>query len=237
MSKGRFGAQAAKTFSVQLYNPTTLAALGAAIAGVTDATVPTLYEFTTTTTGIVYMVATATNLRVAGYVDLSNPDATGSSPTVDTYEEAAGTATDLTSVNTKLDAIKLKTDLIVTGQITIQSPVNEDGSVNPIVIGDDYLAAHDRSFDFFIDPVTGVDPTTASCFFGGERENKGSWLVTGTVAVVDTKWRMRFELASDDTIDCLKGCYEWSAELRPAESKRITRITGEVELVRSQTIP
>ena len=124
----------------------------------------------------------------------------------------------------------------VSGTVSIISPVNEDGTINPIVIGDDYLTVHGRSFDIFIDPVDGVDVETATCFFGGSAQHKGSWLVQGVVTLVVDRWRMRFQLQSDDTIDCKKGCYEWSAELRPAESKRITRITGTVELIQSHTI-
>ncbi len=49
-----------------------------------------------------------------------------------------------------------------TGQIAIVSPVNQDGSVNSIVIADDYLAANDRAFDFFIDPIAAF-PWNRSC--------------------------------------------------------------------------
>ncbi len=124
-----------------------------------------------------------------------------------------------------------------TGQIAIVSPVNQDGSVNSIVIADDYLAANDRAFDFFIDPIAGVSVESLMCYFGGERVHKGKWLVAGTASLQTGKWRLRFELASSDTAQCLPGCYEWSVEARTNAGKRLTRITGEVELIETHTLP
>jgi hypothetical protein len=124
---------------------------------------------------------------------------------------------------------------IVTNQQTIVSD-----EIQPIVIGDDYLATNNRAIDVYIDPVAGVSLETATCTFGGETPYKGSWLVTGALAAVTIndvpKWRMRFQLVSADTIDCKPGCFLWSATLLSA-GNRITRVQGEVQLVESQTIP
>lgn len=65
-----------------------------------------------------------------------------------------------------------------------EPPVAADGTVLPIVIGDDYLAANNRAFDFFVAPVAGVDINTVQCWFGAEFKHRGKWLVSGTVALV-----------------------------------------------------
>ncbi len=89
MSAIEFSAQAGKTFSVQLYSATTGAPIGAAITGVTDGTAPTLYRASTgSNSGIVYVVATATNLKVAGFANLDKPAASGFSAVLDSYAAA-----------------------------------------------------------------------------------------------------------------------------------------------------
>lgn len=104
MSAIEFTAQAGKTFSVQLYNASTGATIGSAITGVTDSSVPTRYRADTgSNTGVVYAVATATNLRVAGYADLNNPtngfsvltDTPAVAPTGVTIEEIQAVNSDL----------------------------------------------------------------------------------------------------------------------------------------------
>lgn len=89
MPTGRFAAPSDKTFSVQLYDPATLEAAGSAITSVTDSDVPTVYEFTTSETGIVLMVATATNVKAQHYFDLDNPDSSGTCPAFESYAAAA----------------------------------------------------------------------------------------------------------------------------------------------------
>lgn len=145
----------------------------------------------------------------------------------------------LAAMQEQIDAIQAKTDLIGTGVITVVSPVNTDGSFNPIVIGDDYLTTNGRSLDVFIDPIPGVAVATATCTLGLEAKHKGDVLVTGLVAAVTVnalpKWRMRYQLEYADTIECKPGCYDWTATLLSAGT-RITRVQGQVELVASQTI-
>ena len=88
MSAVEFLAPAGKTFSAQLYNAVSGAAIGAPIAGIVDA-VPTRYRFSTgSNTGIVYLVATATtgNARMSGYADLDSP-INGYSPLRDSVDE------------------------------------------------------------------------------------------------------------------------------------------------------
>lgn len=225
MSKGRFAAQASKTFSVQLYNPITKATIGAAIAGLTDSTVPTLYEFTTAATGIAYMVATATNLRVAGYVDLSNPDATGSSPLRETYEEAAGTDVDLTAIVGQLNEIQAKTDRIGTGLVTVATPVTTTGKLNELTIGDDYLAVHNRSLKWTVTKPTGFVLGEATAWFGGSRDSSQKWLVSGTITDNgDDTLTLEFELPKAKTSGLEAGNYDWSVAIHDANDNQITTV-------------
>ena len=91
MSAIEFIATAGKTFSVQLYNATTGAAIGSAFTGVNDS-VPTRYRVNVgNAAGVVFMVATATNLRVSGYFDLNKPVG-GYSQLVDTLADESAIA-------------------------------------------------------------------------------------------------------------------------------------------------
>lgn len=101
MSAIEFTAQSGKTFSLQLYNATTLAAIGTPLA---PTGVGGIYRVSTgANTGIVYVEATATNLLVAGFANLDSASANGYSPLRDTYDEAA---TPLASLDSSLDAAK-----------------------------------------------------------------------------------------------------------------------------------
>lgn len=230
--KLEFGSLPGKTFSVQRYHKTSGAAVGDPVNSIVDSVVPTLYrvDFGTELGGIVYIVATTTNLRVRGFANLSRQSSNGYSSLFGSLESAES---DVSSLAASVATIAQ------TGVVNVVSPVNADGSLNPLVIGDDYTAAQGRQIDLFVDPVSGVSVGDCTCTFGGEASHKGSWLVTGVVSAqtVDgsPKWRMRFELAEDDTRDCKPGCYAWGATLQPPAT-RATKITGTVELIESHTL-
>lgn len=87
MSAIEFTAQSGKTFSLQLYNATTLATIGTALTPTEAAT--GIYRVSTgANTGVVYAKATATNVLVAGFADLDDVAANGYSALRDTYDEA-----------------------------------------------------------------------------------------------------------------------------------------------------
>ncbi len=90
MSAIEFTAQSGKTFSVQLYNATTLTTIGTAL---TPTGTGGIYRVSTgANTGIVYVEATATNLLVTGFANLDEAAANGYSGLKDTYDEAVGVA-------------------------------------------------------------------------------------------------------------------------------------------------
>ena len=89
MSQIEFTALPGRTFSVHLYDAITDVPIGVPIAGVTDSVVPTRYRADTgTQAGIVYVVASATNLRVAGYANLNKPGQHGYSEILESLQEA-----------------------------------------------------------------------------------------------------------------------------------------------------
>lgn len=87
MSAIEFTALPGRSFSVQQYNVTSGAPIGSAISPVTDSVTPTRYRTSTPNTGVVYVVATATNLRVAGYANLDRPATSGFSELYDNLDE------------------------------------------------------------------------------------------------------------------------------------------------------
>jgi hypothetical protein len=133
--------------------------------------------------------------------------------------------------------------LLSGGQITSIAPVSSAGTITgPIVVGDDYLAASSRAFDWFVDPGV-FDIGQATCFFGGALVSiptKSTWLVQGTVSAVTVdgqpKWRLRFELTTDDTLELKPELHNWSVELRgPTGPENITKIYGTVNVINSYT--
>jgi hypothetical protein len=147
--------------------------------------------------------------------------------------EAQGHATSEPNENAEILA------LIGGGQVTSIAPVTSAGTINgPIVIGDDYLTASGRSFDWLIAPGA-FDVGQAECWFGGGSPSKPSWLVQGVVSAVTVdgqpRWRLRFELRRSDTLPLKPACYNWSVELRGPLPEHITRIIGKAEVVQSYT--
>ena len=137
-------------------------------------------------------------------------------------------------------AIKAKTDLITAGAVTYTSPVAASGKISiPIIIGDDYLAANTRAFEWTITARSGVVVGTASCRFGGTNEelNK-SWLVTGTVSDIGGgQWKLSFDLDKTATGALAEGYYRWSVELLSAGGTEITEVFSgrNVEVRNKQT--
>lgn len=158
--------------------------------------------------------------------------------------DAAGVraAVGLASANLDTQLAGLNT-LLTAGDITSHSPVTTAGTLSgPIVIGDDYLAASGRAFDWFVDPGV-FDISEATCWFGGalaSNPERSAWLVEGDVEAVTVsgqpKWRLRFELATADTLGLRPDTHNWSVELRgPTGPENITKILGTASVADSYT--
>jgi hypothetical protein len=154
--------------------------------------------------------------------------------------------TRLTQIDSALDAQETTLDsvednvsnlntLIGGGRVTWETPLTPFGRLaGPIIIGDDYLAASGRAFDWFVDPGV-FSVAQATCWFGFAGVNVGSVLVQGTVSAVTIegvpKWRLRFEIPRSQTVNLKPGEIEASVELRGPLPEHITkkRLKGSVE--------
>lgn len=125
------------------------------------------------------------------------------------------------------------------GEVAWTSPVTQQGKLNPIVIGDDYLAASGRAFDWFFDPGV-FNIASAQCFFGFAGANVGRVAVSGTVSAVtisgNPKWRLRFELTNTATKTLKPGEIEYSVELRGPTPEHMTKRFGKGTVVQSFTV-
>jgi hypothetical protein len=107
---------------------------------------------------------------------------------------------------------------------TATSLVNADGSINgPIIIGDDYLHANGRSFQWTIPAISGFTLGACTCFFGGQFKTN-TFLVQGLVVDAGSgNWFLRFDVDKGDTADLEPGMYRYSVEVRHADNE-VTRV-------------
>lgn len=111
-------------------------------------------------------------------------------------------------------------DAIVDGLVPVATVGTEP---LPIIIGDDYLAANNRAFEWTIPAITGYVAATSTCTFGGRRKTD-TWLVTGTITDLGgNSWLLSFDVARTDTEGLSEGYYEWSVEVRNAGGTEITK--------------
>lgn len=223
MPNCEFSAVAGKSFSVQAYDPASNTASGSAVANVQDTGVATRYRFSLTGTGIKYVVATVTNLKVTGYVNLDAPGANGYCSLYETYDEAAAVA-------------KIKS--IGTGTATIAAPVTPTGSLTEIIIGDDYLTTHNRALVWTVDKPLNFDVAGASCWFGGKFEACQKWLVSGSIDDNGDTLTLTFELPKAKTKLLTPGNYDWSVAIHDSAGNEITSVksgTNSVTLSRKFT--
>ncbi len=122
-----------------------------------------------------------------------------------------------------LGRILSKTDLIGTGSATSSSPVTPTGTINPITIGDDYLAIHQRVFEWTVDKPAGFDLTNAKCWFGGKLDSNNKWLVEGEITDLGSnRLKLTFELPKAKTKALKPGNYDWSAAVHDQADNEIT---------------
>ena len=126
--------------------------------------------------------------------------------------------------------------------IVISQPVSPGGQITgPIIIGDDYLAANGRAFEWTVGAVAGMAAVDLTAQFGGAHRSKGSWLVEGVVSDNgDSTWNLSFDLPRSATEDCKEGSYEWSVQVTDGSGNEVTTVINDgdcykVQLVDKQT--
>lgn len=118
----------------------------------------------------------------------------------------------------------------------LSRPVVVDGSIEEIIIGDDYLAANGRAFEWVVDAVDGFVVGACTCSFGGKYKDN-AWLVTGTITDNgDDTWTLSFDLEAADTATLEPGKYKWSVQVTH-DGTEVTRVKGDctTDLVEKQT--
>lgn len=128
-----------------------------------------------------------------------------------------------------LDEIRDKTALITSGNVQTSIPVTAQGQINgPLYIGDDYLAANNRAFDWTIALPTGFAAATSTCKFGMTYEDEtgaSQFNVSGTVTDVGGgNVRLRFELPRATTGTLKAGFHRWSVEIVSAAGIEVTPV-------------
>jgi len=131
----------------------------------------------------------------------------------------------------------LELDLVVAAG-AVSGPVASTGTItSPIIIGDDYLAANGRAFQWTIAAITGYTLGTSTCKFGGAYKDN-TWLVNGTVSDAGGgNWTLSFDLPKTATVSLEEGYYSWSVEVLTAGGTEVTRVRSgrNVLLVDKQT--
>lgn len=140
-----------------------------------------------------------------------------------------------TDLSTTIDAIAAKTALIGTGSALLQQPVSSQGKIAQIFIGDDYLSANGRSFQWTITEPTGFVAATSTCTFGGEDKDGNTWSVPGTITDNGSTWVLSFDMTKTDTaLDA--GIYDWTVEVKSAGGAEHTvSFGGDTRLRRKYT--
>ena len=113
----------------------------------------------------------------------------------------------------------------------------KDRLVDPIIIGDDYLASVGRNFEWQVNAISGYAAGDLSCRWGGKKDGVG-WLVTGTVSTITGGIALRFDLPKTATASLDPGYYAWSVEVYTTVGGiEVTRVIGRqpVQLVEKQT--
>ncbi len=127
---------------------------------------------------------------------------------------------------------------MITAAGAVAGPVASSGVItSPVIIGDDYLAANGRAFQWTVAALPGYTLATTTCKFGGAFKDN-VWLVSGTVTDAGGgNWTVSFDVAKTDTLGLEEGYYSWSVELISAGGTKVTRVRSgrNVLLVDKQT--
>ena len=130
-----------------------------------------------------------------------------------------------------IDMITL-VDAAIVANVT-QPTAAKERLVDPIIIGDDYLASVGRNFEWQVNAISNYAAGALSCKFGGQMDGVG-WLVTGTVTTITGGISLKFDLPKASTASLEPGYYAWSVEVYTTVGGiEVTRVIGKqpVQLV------
>lgn len=132
-----------------------------------------------------------------------------------------------------LNQVKAKTDLITTGTIQSSIPVTAQGQITgPLFIGDDYMSANGRAFQWTVALPSGFVAGTSTCRFGMEHAEGAtegaSFAVSGTVTDAGGgNVTLAFSVPKATTGTLKAGFYRWSVEIASASGNEVTRVASD----------
>jgi hypothetical protein len=121
-------------------------------------------------------------------------------------------------------AIADKTNTITAGKVSYAGPVTAKGTVDQIIIGDDYLAAHGTAFVWTISAIPGMSAGAVTVHFGG-KNGANTFAVTGFAADVGSgKWSLTCEMPRATSGQLVSGEYVYSVAVHNAAGVELTRV-------------
>jgi hypothetical protein len=122
------------------------------------------------------------------------------------WEDNVGTIV----VDDSLNELLERTTTAVT--VVSNNPVATDGTLGPLVIGDDYLAANGRALQWTIAEPAGLTAANCVCKLGLKTVT-GSRVITGTVTDLGSAWRLSVDIENNDWDGLTEGLAEYSVEV------------------------
>lgn len=127
--------------------------------------------------------------------------------------------------------IAAKTNTIQSGKVAYAGPVTAKGTVDQIVIGDDYLTAHGTAFVWTIPAITGMSAADVTVHFGG-KNGASVFAVTGTAADIGSgKWSLTVQMPRATSVQLVVGEYRYSVAVHNAAGVELTKIYYDDPLV------
>jgi hypothetical protein len=122
------------------------------------------------------------------------------------------------------NVIAAKTNTITAGKVSYAGPVTAKGTIDQIVIGDDYLTAHGTAFVWTISAIPGMAAGAVTVHFGG-KNGTNLFAVTGTAADIGSgKWSLTCEMPKATSGGLVPGEYRYSVAVHNAAGVELTRV-------------
>jgi hypothetical protein len=152
----------------------------------------------------------------------------GGDPWVTDLATAGYTGTQAGAV---IQSIAAKTNTITAGKVSYAGPVTAKGTVDQIIIGDDYLAAHGTAFVFTISAIPGMSAGAVTVHFGG-KNGTNTFAVTGFATDIGSgKWTLTCEMPRATSGQLVSGEYVYSVAVHNAAGVELTRVYYDEPLV------
>lgn len=133
-----------------------------------------------------------------------------------------------------------KLALIVSGSVTVSSPVNADGTCMEIVQGDDYYASEDRAIDWTSSDWPNLDSLGVSVVWSAINEQDSTDTATVAMTIVSAgvdEQTVRLELPASTTNDLAIGTarYKYDVEATLANGHKVTLVIGYMTVLEDVT--